>query len=227
MQISNELIPKYNNYTGWNSYSALETKDVVFLIIVYLNLNKKINDKKMNAMFKGLREDTLLRKVNTYHCKINDKWYNDEHMYTILLDVYNGDYTLSKLPIPVETILKYINLYLNKPKNYCIDHLYHSFIQPFIDNIQSEQNIKLLRTFAVYDKDYILTTYEDLDRRYDLGSGYCCEDCDGCYSEFKRSRFNFLYGKEQREKAIKLFTEYLDTLRTEGYLKNPRRKLYY
>jgi hypothetical protein len=223
MVISHELVPKPSTL-GWRGYghSTLEQSNIAFIIIVALHEAGRINDERLKAMLKSLKAGTLLRKINTYHCKINDRWYTDELMYNILLDVY-WEIDTKKLPIPVSDFLEYINLYLNKKKNYCIDHLYHEFVEPYIDNIESPGNGWLIKTFNIPGLDTAYISYEEADRKYGLGSGYCCEDCDGCYGEYKRSRYRWYYAKDQEKRLSKLFNDYLDTLRTPGYKLNPRR----
>ena len=218
MKISEKLIPYVSdNYWGFTN-NALSHETTILLVIISLHIQKLINDDKLKAMLKSLKAGTLLRKVNTYNCKINGKWYNDELMYLILLDVYNE--LCKREDISLDDLLKYLNLYLNRNKNFCIDWIYFDIIEPLIQVNDSRS----LETFGVEGLDIGLS-FEEADRLYGLGEGYCCEDCDGCYKEYKKSRYRQYYKKDNKEKTEKLFKEYLFNQKTPSALKNPFEKL--
>jgi hypothetical protein len=221
MKFGNELIPK-DESTTWYScfYPNIDSKLVVFLIITHLHLQGKINDDKMKAMFLGLKKGTLLRNVNTYHCKINDTWYNDESMFTILCNVYN-DVCIRK-DLDIEVVLTYLNKFLNANRNYCINYIYIEFIVPLFNNLSDEKNVKLLKTFELKGFNVNYISYEEADRRGDLENGYCCSDCDGCLGEYKRSRYSYYYNTPSGVGEMKqCFINYLNSLKTKGYEKAP------
>lgn len=221
MKFKNELIPK-NSSNTWRSIYSPNTsrKLVVFLIITHLHIQSKINDEKMKAMFKSLKNETLLRKVNTHHCKINNKWYNDEEMFTILCEVYNE--VCVRKDLDIETVLKYLNKFLNGNRNYCINYIYIEFILPLFSNLSDPKNVKLLKTFEVKTFNVNYISYEEADERGDLSFGYCCEDCDGCLGEYKRSRYEYNYNRPSNIKQMKqYFIDELNSLKTKDYKKSP------
>ena len=222
--ISTQLIPQVDTRSRYyyNTYN-IEKEVTAFLVIVHLHIQKKINDARFKAMLRSLREGTLLRRVNTYHCPINDKWYNDEPMLTILLEVYN-DSAFPKHNISLEVFLKYLNLYLGKNKNFCIDWIYFSIVKPLIDGLEYH-GYKQLRSFGLQGIDEAILSYEEADRRYDLSSGYCCDDCSGCYSQYKKNQYEYYYARNQKENAEKLFKAYLLSQKTESSKRNPLEKL--
>ena len=167
MKFKNELIPK-NSSNTWRSIYSPNTsrKLVVFLIITHLHIQSKINDEKMKAMFKSLKNETLLRKVNTHHCKINNRWYNDEEMFTILCEVYNE--VCVRKDLDIETVLKYLNKFLNGNRNYCINYIYIEFILPLFNNLSDPKNVKLLKTFELKTFNVNYISYEEADERGDL-----------------------------------------------------------
>lgn len=215
MKFGNELIPRENN---WNSY--ISNKAVLFLIITHLHIQNKINDARMRAMFLSLKKDTLIRRVGTYHCKINDRWYSDEGMYDILLEVYND--ICVRRDLDIEIVLTYLNKFLNANRNYCINYIYIEFIVPLFNNLDYYKNVQLLKTFELKNFNVNYVSYEDADRNGDLSDGYCCSDCDGCYSEYKRSRYNYRYNMPSNIKQMKqYFIDELNSLKTKGYEKAP------
>lgn len=221
MKFGNELIPK-NSSNSWDLryYPEIHHNLVVFLIITHLHLQGKINDKKMQAMFSSLKKGTLLRKVNTYHCKINNRWYNDEGMFSILCEVYNE--VCIRKDLDIEVVLKYLNKFLNANRNYCINYIYIEFILPLFNNLSDPKNVKLLKTFELKKFNVNYVSYEEADKRGDLSFGYCCADCDGCLGEYKRSRYEYNYSRPSNIKEMKqYFVDELNSLKTKGYEKAP------
>lgn len=221
MKFGNELIPITNsNGRGLRYYPEIPQNLVVFLIIVHLHLQGKINDKKMKAMFYSLKKGTLLRKINTHYCKINNKWYQDEGMFSILCEAYNE--VCVRKDLDIEVVLKYLNKFLNANRNYCINYIYIEFILPLFNNLSDPKNIKLLKTFELKNFNINYVSYEEADRRGDLSFGYCCEDCDGCLGEYKRHRYNYDYNKPSNIKEMKQhFINELNSLKTKDYKRSP------
>lgn len=195
MKISSDLID-FHYYTAYFKDSKIEA----LLIIIFLHKNEKISREKMVAMFRNLREDKLLRKVNTHHCKINNKWYSDEGMLTILKDAFK-DVCCGKYEMDLEEFVSYyISLYLNKPKNYCVDWVMTEIVEPVVRNYSNNHEyygaLGYVKSFGV-PLNISCESYEDYDP-----SGYCCEDCDGDYNVYKQYRFD-AYVLEDNKREIK------------------------
>lgn len=156
--------------------NRLDTHKNIFILISLLHINGMINDDSIKALFKLLRENKLVRRVNTYRSNINKKWYNDETTFEIYTDVFESKITpktaheklvlerinkLRKLsglaPKVVKThlnfddIMKYLNLYLNKNKNFCIDHLFFEYIKPAINDFEFEHREHTLNDMFTYN----------------------------------------------------------------------------
>ena len=146
-------------------------------------------------------------------------------MYDILLDVYNE--VCERKDIELDVFLKYLNLYLNKNKNYCIDFVYFNLVEPLIKRFRYDNSLAKLRSFGASEMDLSIVTYEEADRTRDLSSGYCCRDCDGCLSEYKHSRYEsyYGYGRDLEEKLSKLFKHQLLGLKTESASRNKSERL--
>ena len=217
MFIPHSLIKDRDHHNGYYYRQMLEDSDTAFLIIVQLHFGGVINDKRMYAMFKSLNDGTLLRHINTYNSKIYNKWFNNENMIDVLLEIYFDNRT-PKRDIPVDVFLTYINKSLNKPKNYCIDVLFSRYIRPFIRGYNMlDYYTKELESFNIGLGGVNFVKFED----YTDDGMYCCEDCDGDYTEYMRSRYDRYVKDRNIEALIKTFNEYLNTLRNESYLKNP------
>lgn len=220
MRIHKDLISFTKQY-----YGTFGHENVIFLIIVQLHMNGLINDKKLQSMFRGLNNNTLLRRINTYHCKINDRWYDHEGMFTVLTDVYEDlieKYKLFPQDIPMEVVINYVQKMLNKPKNYCIDWIIRGYVVPLInmvehDDYHMEYSYKHLLAFG----DEILMGTNFVSYNNFSPSGYCCDDCDGCYSAYKRGQYEILYMRKFTRDIRKMFKNEFNKLRDKSYLRNP------
>lgn len=221
MNISNKLLTLIENWnSGYCNYSDIDNNDLAILAIFHLHQQKKINDERLNAYCKQYNNNTICRKVKTYHCKINDKWYNDSSTFTAIMDSYNE--LCIKQDLNLETMLTYLNRLLNKPRNYCIDHLYFSYVRPIITRLESTYGIELFNSLNVKTT---FKTYEEMDNNGNLSSGYCCKDCDGCLGEYKRNRYNSYLGYNYIEKLEKEIKSYLNNNKTISAFKNFNNKL--
>jgi hypothetical protein len=212
-------VEHWRDYNSFYNNTHIENTDITVLLISLLHHNGKINDEKLNAMFSSLRKGKLLRRINTYHCKINDQWYNDTDMFSILMDVYSN-VSLSK-EMTLEIFLGYLNRYHNKNKNYCLDVVYFNYIEPLINNVESYPHYNILKNFDVLEGEVL--TYEDALEKKDLGCGFCCEDCDGDYNDYKRNRYQYYYKEDMVKKLKEKSKAYLVDMKTHH--KNPYERL--
>lgn len=194
-------------------YSDVDKESLILLIISDMHLQNKITDAKLKGMVRSLREGKLIRFVRTFHCGINDKWYSDESMFDVLINVH--DEICNERIIQLDEFFYYLNLLHNKNKNYCVDNVYNTFVKPLINNIQNSANYQILKSYGV---EFNYLTFEDADKKYNLGSGYCCEDCDGDYFEFKRFNYQHYY-KFNNDVIFNDFKNHLRSYKT--HLKNP------
>lgn len=232
MKISLKLIASkhYDN--------ILDDIEISVLLASFLHYNDIINDKKLQAMYKGLRDRSLLKHRNVYHCNINNKWYSDEPMINILLDILSDGYNgviaeisgkrITKTEMDIEIYLKYMNRYLNKNRNYCIDYVYDNVVKPFINRYESGCSFwhftdhhfhcdnAFIELFGVQLNGFNNTKLENFD-----AYGYCCEDCDGDYEDFKRSKFEYQVLRNNVKAIEKGFKHiFYWKLRDESYRNN-------
>jgi len=186
----------------------LNRNETLFLTIVLLHYNGLINDESLKGLFRNLRNKTLDRRVNTYHCKINDQWYNDETMFNILSEVLNDSY-ITKPEIDITEFIKYVQQYLSKNKNYCLDYIYYQFVKPYINNYGNSNILKYILSFKI-NMDVNSIDYEPT-------GCYCCEDCDGLYSDYKRSNYNFNVVRENKKIIETSIKKYFDSIRNKRY----------
>ena len=187
---------------------------LAFLYVIFFHKNEMITRDKMLAMFRGIKDGSLLKLKNTYHCKINDKWYNHEPMIDIFEEITKGakfKYTV----IDLEEFLKYINLYTSKNRNYCIDYTYSEFVKPVIDEITShyDHTIDLAESFGVYSERGGFTRLRDF-----IPYGYCCPDCDGDYGYYKQCQWEHEVADNIKDKLKTAIIGYLKSKRTQHAL---------
>lgn len=204
----------YNN-------SGISNENVILVLLSMLHFNDKINDDKLKAMFKGLRNGTLLRGLNTHHCKINNKWYNDISMFNVLVEAYNE--VCPKNDMKLNDFLKYLNLYYNANKNYCINKVYSDFVEPLISNFESLYSYDILINFGVIEISELYNFDTANDKGLGLDLGYCCEDCDGNREQYKRSRYDYYHKDSMIKNVTDKFKSLL--LANKTHNKNPHEKL--
>ena len=158
MKITKKLLPKYNDRCYYY-HTPLGSGNDVILILFLLYHSDVITKKKFMGMLRQHEKGKLLRKIGTHHCSINDKWYNSEDYYNVLLEAF-WDNGIRIKDMSFDDAIKYTNIYLNKPVNYCIDWFYHEMIKPFIDNMEySEESINALKSLDIVGSD-VCVTYE-------------------------------------------------------------------
>ena len=207
------------------------TENKLFLVISLLHINGFINNDSIKKLFKNLREGKLNRRVNTYYSKITKEWYDYENIYNIYEDIFdklinpkspsvllkldrinklrkiNGlEPKIFKSYLDFEDVLKYLNLYLNKNRNFCIDHLYHEYIQPAIK--ESGYTFRYINGMFKYDFSYLES------RNSYHSDNYCCEDCCGDYDDW----YDYVQSRKMeamREDIAELVSKFLNTKRTQ------------
>jgi len=193
----------------------INNKNNIVILIGLLHINGFINNDSIKNLYKRHREGKLLRNVNTYRSRITGRWYNDESIFEVFSDVLDDKINLKsakdrlnfernnklraldgrelksfKTYLTIDETLKYLNLYLNKNKNFCIDHLYFEYIKPNIDGF--EYNPTELNKMFDFDFESILPTHTRSS--YD----YCCEYCCGDYSDFIKYQSQRDHKEDQR-----------------------------
>lgn len=210
----------------------------LFLVLSLLHINGFINNDSINALFKSLRAGKLSRRVGTFYFKGTDQWYNDEDILEVYSDIFdnmshpknkkeilrlerinklrkiNGsEPKILKTHLSFEEVLKYLNLYLNRNRNYCIDHLFYEFIKPCVVGYEYEK-MRLNEMF-----DYNFEHLENSHTNYSsYDDDYCCEYCCGDYSDWSRNRSeqrDIIMYKEVRKDISKLISDFLNTKRVK------------
>lgn len=194
-------------------YCILAGEVKALMLIADLHLQGKITDVKMKGMVSSLRQGKLLRYVENYHAKgLNGKWYNGYDFLNVLEEIHNemcNDRIMS-----LDEFLKYLNLLLNKNKNFCIDYVYNSIVKPLIERIGYNYSAQQMLESLNVEFEYM--SYYEADRRNLLSDGYCCEDCDGDLHYYKQSQYEHYY---KNQNVNSYFKKHLRSFKT--HLKNP------
>lgn len=225
MKITTSLISK-------NSYTLLDANIEAFLMIIFMHYHGRITDAKMHGMFKGLRLNfkgsltdwglgrpinyfpnynpknvtPLLRRVSVYHNLINDRWYNDEGMYTILQDTF---YEVVLKPehkvMDEKTFMGYVNKFLCKGKKECYEFVQNEIIEPLLRKLDVtyafDSTVNLLQEIGVLSNVHY-PSYRDYQVSY-----YCCEDCDGDYESYKQRQYMEYVVKRVKEEIKQKLTK--------------------
>jgi len=186
----------------WND-SGVDDKTLANLLLCILYHNKKINRASFLARMNG--EPT--RRVHTYKSKVLNEWFSDVPLIDVLLQEATS---CNNLDLTFEEYFEHLNLGLNRNRNYCIDVIAIGVFKSIQDR-HSNYNSDYFCDFVNASKLTTLesNTYEATDSRYDLGNGYCCDDCDGDYENYKRQRWHFNYRIDDKEVSKQLKNVFL------------------
>lgn len=197
MVINKEIIDGYRFYKD-------ETSAVIMLS--FLHYNGVINSENLKAKFKQLKNGTLLRNIKTHKSSINNKWYYDQSMINVLYDCFETSYKPKN--IPIKDFINYVILYTKGNKSYSINWIYYNVVEPFLNKYGD--NYELQYKFDLFEVkfDHNVVLYKDYEP-----SGYCCEDHDGDYAEYKYSNYKYYIGKNNLKKVKQTFISYLNSLK--------------
>jgi hypothetical protein len=216
----NELLASVNLSTGrsgWYSNSSnVEDKALSVIMLCILYHNKKIS----RASFLARMQVDNTRKIGTYKSKVLNEWFQDLQMVNIL--ILEAE-TCTEQNLTFEQYFTYLNLGMNRGRNFLVDFLVFSIFEPMLNRLGSYDTDKV---FNFINASKVIEiepmTYEYADSHYDLSSGWCCDDCDGCESSYKRSKYEHYYKTDENEVKEQLKKAFLP-LKT--HLKNPQDKL--
>lgn len=195
-------------------YNDFDDKTKMFTLGIFMHKYGVINDEKLKAIFRNAATNPNNRK-GTYHCKIIDKWYHDEKYIDILKEAWykHPNNPGSIYEIEMEELIKYVNRFLNKPRNYCIDWIRSHYIDKIVNGM-SEWNIHRLSDYIEsYGFDLRGIYYDEWNYEPSTPTGWCCEDCDGPWENFKASAFRNHVVNGTKDHVMKVSTEHLDTFK--------------
>lgn len=135
----NKIFNNQDNFFFWSwdrGLWYLEDEIVILLILSGLYERNIITLDKLKGQLKSLKEGKLQQYKKTYHCTINDKWYNDEPSIEIFKELYTN-YKLEH--ISIIKLIEVIQLYLNKNYNYCIDFIISNIFPRFLNSFSNSQ----------------------------------------------------------------------------------------
>tara|TARA_R110000822_G_scaffold128195_28_gene263966 strand:- start:3632 stop:4255 length:624 start_codon:yes stop_codon:yes gene_type:complete len=179
---------------GWEHYHDNDTR--FFLVFCFLHKAGLINHARLKGNLANLNAKKIFRALKTYHCTIQDKWYNDESYLTVLEDL--TQLIPNNCTISFDEMMGYLLLRENKKRNYLLDCIYYEILEPLC-NIHSvhDRMIALKSIDAEGFNPTLYESYDQMDDRGRLDGSYCCKDCDGCYSEYKASIYRSIVGEQE------------------------------
>jgi hypothetical protein len=181
---------KINIRPVFDYYYHLEEGTMIFLSAVVLHAGGEINRDRLLSMLKKANacSDIFGKKTaetnvgvrNLYHWKSKNlnKFFNDESLVYIYRELISDLKTSKQFEFTIEELLVYVNLMLNKNRNYCIDYLYHNVFSRLLNASQ-----------YCFNSVNLPIKLQDIDD-FDV-TGYCCDDCDGDYEQYKAYRYEY------------------------------------
>jgi hypothetical protein len=192
---------KPESHWGFLNYSNISDKDISVLMLCILHHNGKINresfTKRLSQYFQG---NMLERRLKTYKSSILNTWFSDVSLTAVLVEEVEKSCTA--VDLTVDDYLKLLNLGFSKRKNYLVDWLAFNVFKPILYHNDAEWVYEFYSSAGIKNLELSALSFEVAERTYDLEFGYCCEDCSGCLSRYKRSQFEHLYRKDA-EKELK------------------------
>lgn len=197
MVINREIIDKYGFHTD-------ETTSV--MILSFLHYNGIINDENLKAKFNQLRNGTLLRNIKTHKSSINNKWYYDQRMIDILYHSFENSYKPKN--IPIKDFINYVILYTQANKSYSINWIYYNVVEPFLNKYRDDYELQFKFDLFEVKFGHEVVSYEKYEP-----SGYCCEDHDGDYREYKQFMYKHYVANDNFKKIKQTFINYFNSLK--------------
>lgn len=152
-------LSKLIEHTAFYSY---DIEYYILVVLIGLHYNKIIDDNKLKGQLKSLRDGTLNKRKNNYHCKINNKWYNDESPRYIFDDLSQ---LIPQTNISFNEFIKYIQLYENKNYNYCLNIIFRVYLKEIYDKWNPEYNysFKDINPFKLKDFPNIVAIHKNYE----------------------------------------------------------------
>lgn len=167
-------IKEWIRLTTWRLYSYLDTKYFILITLIGLHYSGKITDAKLKGQFSALRKGTLQKSRKIYHSTINDKWYNEDDVIEIWLDIAEG---VTKF-IPFEIFINYINKFENKGYNYALNVFGSEYLYPLFNVWNPEVNDINFSRFSGLELDGVVS-YKDYS--------YTCYECGHTHSDISKN----------------------------------------
>lgn len=224
--LSEQIRTDSKSSSGWfENYSEVKHESISVLMLCILYHNQKISRESFTArMTMHIKDKShLSRRIGTYHSTVNGKWYQDIIFTNVLVEEVND--TCSDRNLNIKDYLKLLNIGFSRNTNYCVDFLAFEIFKPIMGHYNRDWVYRFFSDCQEPQLNLTYLSFEEADRKYDLGSGYCCEDHDGDFEAYKQSRYNWLYKNDDEKELSKSIQSVM--LNYKRHLKNPEDKLLY
>jgi hypothetical protein len=183
----------------------IDTKYLILLILATLHHEVKITDEKLKGQLQALRKGTLLKKKNTYHCEINERWYDNELPIDIFKEIAE-DKGIKE--IPFKKFITYIQLFENVNYNYALNIFGSNYLYRIFNSWNPEY---CDADFCNYMGFYIPNIYVTND-------SHTCYECGHEHSHYgKNERANLLVLNEWIHKQKKGNLSLIPRIKIESY----------
>lgn len=179
---------KINVKLALDYYYRLDAGTVILITGIVLHSGGEINRDRLLAllrkadansqMFVRPTPETNMGVRNLYHWKSKNlnKFFADENLLYVYREVLADAKTLKNYEFTIEQLIEYVRLMVNKPRNFCIDWLYSNIFSRLLEtDCYSFNGLNLPIKVQKIDDFEV--------------SGYCCDDCDGDFEQYKAYRY--------------------------------------
>ena len=193
------------NTETFASFSKHRILDEYFILFALSVLKKtgKISEAKFKGQIMALRNKTLLTKKNTYHCTINNRWYDREPVIVPFVDCLEEFYVVN---ITIEDLVKDIQYYHNSNYNFAINTFVTCYLYICLDQ------------FYPYSKHQLFTNYCGIDLPFTFIAVFDSSYCDCCGHGSDSNEFNI---RETRNKFKALANPYFHSQKKGNLSKIP------
>lgn len=188
-------------------YNMHEEYYILYVLAMYYH-HGKMTEEKYKGQIKSLRAGNLQKFKGTYHCTLNDRWYDHEPAKTVFREVLE-DLDKYCIYLTAEQLIESIMLYSGKNYNYAVNVLYEEYVKIMLEHWSNR---------ASWSDDEFISMYklniDYMDIKPVMTHGHYCWEC-GRSSEEKDSTASF-------DKGEKELLEYFHTQKRGNLQKIPR-----
>lgn len=179
---------------------------VLYVLAIYYHTGE-ITYEKYKGQIKSLRKGDLIRTKNTYHCTLNDRWYNHEPAKIVFNEVLN-DLDRSFTQLTADQLIETLMLYSGQNYNFAVNVLYHEYIGVMLNYWSSNA-----REYQEFISDYALNI-DYITIKPELEQGGYCWHCEREYSNIDVEK--------TRKEGNRILLEFFHTLKKGNLDKIPR-----
>lgn len=115
-----------------NIYNMHDEYYILYVLAMYYH-HGKITEEKYKGQIRSLRAGNLQKSKGTYHCALNDRWYDHESAHSVFREVLDN---LDKnyMYVTGDQLIETIMLYTGKNYNFAVNVLYEEYVKKMLEH---------------------------------------------------------------------------------------------